>query len=189
MIGWPRIQRDNAAGSPVCVQFAAIIIVATLAACSEAPPTGVPKPAPPEQRADKILVEKTARRLTLLRAGKQIATYDIALGFNPVGHKQREGDGRTPEGRYTIDGRNPGSAYHLSLRVSYPDAKDRASAQARGVPPGGDIFIHGYPPGKDWLAHWFRHWDWTAGCIAVTDAEIRDIWARVPNGAEIEIRP
>ena len=168
---------------------AAAVGLLAVAACSEAPQTGLPKPVPRSERADRILVEKAARRLTLWRKGRQLAAYDVALGFAPVGHKQREGDGRTPEGLYKINGRNPGSAYHLSLRVSYPDAKDRASAKARGVSPGGDIFIHGYPPGKDWFARWFRHWDWTAGCIAVTDAEIREIWARVPNGAEIEIRP
>lgn len=114
-------------------------------------------------------------------------SYDIALGFAPDGDKREEGDGRTPEGRYVIEGRNPSSAYHLSLKISYPDATDRASAAARGVPPGGDIFIHGAP---DW---WFLPGqppgDWTRGCIAVTKAEIEEIWRLVPDGTPVEIRP
>lgn len=162
-----------------------------LMSCSEAPDrnAGPPKLAPKHERADMVLVEKAARRLTLLRDGRPIASYLIALGFAPVGDKVKEGDGRTPEGRYTIDFRNPNSAYHLSLRVSYPDKTDKAEAAALGVSPGGDIFIHGYPPGRDWFARIFRPFDWTAGCISVTDPQIREIWSLVPTGAPIEIRP
>jgi murein L,D-transpeptidase YafK len=113
----------------------------------------------------------------------------VALGFAPEKHKEREGDGRTPEGAYTIDARNPKSAFHLSLRVSYPDARDKAQAAALGVPPGGDIYIHGQPngPGKWFVGHPGR--DWTTGCIAVTDDEMREIWSLVPTGARIVIHP
>ena len=129
--------------------------------------------APEADRADLVEVFKAARRLELKRRGRTIRAYRVALGFAPEGHKEREGDGRTPEGRYAIDGRNARSAFHLSLRVSYPDPDDRARAAAKGMPPGGDIFIHGLPNGlrKFFVRHPRR--DWTVGCVAVTDREIR----------------
>ena len=104
-------------------------------------------------------------------------------------HKEREGDGRTPEGAYTIDARNSRSAFHLSIRVSYPDDKDKAHAAALGVPPGGDIYIHGQPnePPKVPVDHPNR--DWTTGCVAVTDAEMREIWSLVSTGARVVIHP
>lgn len=144
---------------------------------------------PPLQiHADRIVVEKAARRMHLERAGTTVKSYRIALGRNPVGHKQQEGDSRTPEGTYIIDTRNPQSRFHLSLRVSYPNAADRRSAASRSVSPGGDIFIHGLP---NWApeAALFAGRDWTDGCIAVTNAEIREIWAMVKDGTPIEIRP
>ncbi|HYD07702.1 MAG TPA: L,D-transpeptidase family protein [Reyranella sp.] len=133
----------------------------------------VPPMAPEADRADLVEVFKAARRLELKRRGRTIRAYRVALGFAPEGHKEREGDGRTPEGRYAIDGRNARSAFHLSLRVSYPDPDDRARAAAKGMPPGGDIFIHGLPNGlrKFFVRHPRR--DWTVGCVAVTDREIR----------------
>jgi murein L,D-transpeptidase YafK len=137
--------------------------------------------------ADFILVDKSDRTLTLMRAGKVLKTYrGIALGDAPVGHKRFEGDERTPEGRYTIDTRNPNSAYHLSLRISYPDAADRAYAAARGRSPGGDIFIHGQPNA---LPMGRIPGDWTDGCIAVSNQEIEELWAAVPDGTPIEISP
>jgi len=151
--------------------------------------------AKPVYSVDRILVEKSARRLTLLHRGKAVRQYSIQLGFNPGGHKQREGDGRTPVGRYRIDARNPRSSFHLSLRISYPDAKDKARAKAAGVSPGGDIFIHGEPNGTSWLQRWLRaigladRGDWTHGCIAVTSNEMREIWASVKPGTPIDIRP
>jgi len=144
---------------------------------------------------DRVLVEKGARRLTLLHRGKIVRRYTIQLGFDPVGHKQREGDGRTPIGRYRIDARNPRSSFHLSIRISYPDARDKARAKAAGVSPGGDIFIHGEPNGTGWLQRWLRiigledRGDWTHGCIAVTNSQMREIWANVKTGTPIEIRP
>ena len=144
---------------------------------------------------DRIVVEKARHRMTLLDGDKVVRRYRIALGGDPEGHKRREGDGRTPEGVYRIDFRNSRSDFHLSLRISYPDAKDRAAAQKRGAPPGGDIFIHGEPNRIGWLLSWagaaglVDRGDWTDGCIAVTNPEIREIWANVRVGTPIEIRP
>ena len=145
--------------------------------------------APEAEQADLVEVFKAARRLELKRDGRTLRAYRVALGFAPEAPKEREGDGRTPEGGYSIDGRNPKSAFHLSLRVSYPDAADKARAAAAGVPPGGDIFIHGLPNGpRKFLVRHPRR-DWTVGCVAVTDAEIREIWSLVPTGAAIVIHP
>lgn len=143
----------------------------------------------PESLADTVEVFKAARRLELRREDGVLKSYRVALGFAPERHKEREGDGRTPEGTYLIDARNPRSAFHLSLRVSYPDERDRARAAALGVPPGGDIYIHGQPNGP---RKWFSghpEKDWTTGCIAVTDAQMREIWSRVPTGARVVIHP
>jgi murein L,D-transpeptidase YafK len=139
--------------------------------------------------ADRVVVAKADRTLTLYRGTQVLRTYRIALGRNPVGPKEQEGDGRTPEGVYVIDGRNPQSAFHRSLHVSYPNADDRRRATRRRVRPGGAIMIHGLPNGLGALgaAHVLR--DWTEGCIAVTDAEIEEIWRMVPNGTRVEIRP
>lgn len=151
--------------------------------------------AKPVYAVDRILVEKGARRMTLFHRGKAVRRYRIQLGFDPTGHKQREGDGRTPVGRYRIDARNPRSSFHLSLRISYPDARDRAQAKAAGVSPGGDIFIHGEPNGTGQLMRWLRaigladRGDWTHGCIAVTNSEMREIWSSVKTGTPIDIRP
>ncbi len=145
--------------------------------------------APQEAQADQVEVVKSSRRLMLWRAGRLLKSYRVALGFQPEGHKQREGDGRTPEGTYTIDARNPKSAFHLSLRVSYPASADRARAAELGVSPGGDIYIHGQPNGlkRFFVGHPGR--DWTTGCVAVTNREMREIWSLVPTGARVVIRP
>jgi murein L,D-transpeptidase YafK len=137
---------------------------------------------PAAQQADAIRVQKAQRRMALLRGGRTLATYRIVLGGAPVGHKREQGDQRTPEGDYRITYRNGRSRFHLSLRISYPDAADRRQALARGVDPGGDIMIHGAtPPGS--------RADWTEGCIAVTNAEMEAIWQRVPVGTPISIEP
>jgi murein L,D-transpeptidase YafK len=133
-----------------------------------------------------ILVDKSDRVMTLYAGTKIIRTYrNIKLGDAPVGHKRFEGDERTPEGRYTISGRNPGSLFHRSLRISYPNAADRAYARSKGRSPGGDIFIHGQPNGYAGppIAR-----DWTDGCIAVSNEEIREIWGLVKDGTVIIIR-
>jgi murein L,D-transpeptidase YafK len=157
-----------------------------LAACDGAREAA--RPALPGAVADRIVVEKAARRMHLMRDGAPLKTYHISLGRNPIGHKQQVGDSRTPEGTYVIDTRNPQSRFHLSLRVSYPNNEDRRRAASRGVSPGGDIFIHGVPNGTA-SAGLFTGRDWTDGCIAVTNGEIREIWAMVKDGTAIEIRP
>jgi murein L,D-transpeptidase YafK len=136
---------------------------------------------------DRIVVDKSERRMDLMSGGAVVRSYEIALGSAPVGDKRQEGDGKTPEGSYLIEGRNPKSAFHRSLKISYPDATDRAEAAARGVSPGGDIFIHGAP--NWWLLPGQPPGDWTRGCIAVTKVEIDEIWRLVPDGTPVEIRP
>lgn len=145
-------------------------------------------PAPPlTGQIDRIVVEKAARRMTLYQGDAAVRTYRIALGFAPEGDKEHEGDGKTPEGLFTIDRRNPNSSYHLSLGLDYPQPDDRARAAAAGVSPGGDIFIHGQPNGLGRVGA--IPYDWTAGCIAVSDAEMREIWAVTPIGTPVEVRP
>lgn len=144
---------------------------------------------PSNARADRVLVLKKERKLTLLANGQTLKTYAISLGGDPVGPKTREGDHKTPEGMYVLDRRNPKSRFHRSIHISYPGAHDRANAQTYGVSPGGDIMIHGLPNGYGWLRSTHRLHDWTDGCIAVTNDEIDEIWRAVPDGTPIEIRP
>jgi murein L,D-transpeptidase YafK len=140
-------------------------------------------------KADLIVVEKSARALLLMKGGQLIRAYSIALGGDPRGHKVQEGDGRTPEGRYVIESRNANSRFYRALRISYPNEKDRQHAVAMGVSPGGDIMVHGIKNGLGWLGRLHRLVDWTDGCIAVTDQEMRDIWNATSLGIPIEIRP
>jgi murein L,D-transpeptidase YafK len=142
-----------------------------------------------EAKADRIIVHKKARTMELMHAGRMLKTYKIALGGEPVGPKTRQGDHRTPEGVYVIDSRNAQSKFHRSLHISYPGASDRERARKLGVPPGGDVFIHGLPNGYGWIGAGHRARDWTDGCIAVTDQEIEEIWSLVANGTPVEIRP
>ena len=137
---------------------------------------------------DRILVEKSERKLSILRGGKVLKTYRVALGRNPIGAKEEEGDNKTPEGIYTIDYRNPQSDYHLALHISYPSAEDTTRAAQRGVNAGFDIMIHGLPNGQGWMGAAHRQKDWTAGCIAVTDEEIDELYRVTPDGTTIEIR-
>lgn len=144
---------------------------------------------PKQYDADSIVLDKSERTLIMYSRGVKVKEYDVALGKNPVGNKMRRGDGRTPEGLYYINGRNPGSKYHLSLRISYPSAGDRERAARHGASPGGDIMIHGLPPAFATVGALHRQQDWTEGCVAVTNAEIEEIWRAVPNGARILIKP
>lgn len=150
-------------------------------------PVTPPPLAPLSGQIDRILIEKSAHRMTVFRGDTALKTYRIALGFTPAGDKIQEGDGRTPEGIFTINRRNPQSAYHLSLGIDYPQADDITRARAAGVSPGGDIFIHGQPNGLGRIGA--LPYDWTAGCIAVSDAEIEEIWAAAATGTTVEIRP
>jgi L,D-peptidoglycan transpeptidase YkuD (ErfK/YbiS/YcfS/YnhG family) len=139
--------------------------------------------------ADKILIEKKERRLTLLSKGEVIKTYKIALGGDPTGPKEKQGDTKTPEGIYLIDSRNRVSGYHRSLHISYPNEKDKMRAKELGVSPGGDIMIHGIKNGLTWVGTSHAEVDWTKGCIAVSDEEMDEIYKLVPNGTIVEIRP
>ena len=159
---------------------------------------GSPAPAPATARvetrakailADSMVLEKSARQLTLYYHGQTVKQYAVALGKNPVGDKLHRGDGRTPEGLFYIEGRNPQSKYHLSLRISYPDAAHRRSALKRGESAGGEIMIHGLPDAFASVGALHRQQDWTLGCVAVTNEEIEEIWRAVPDGARILIKP
>jgi murein L,D-transpeptidase YafK len=140
-------------------------------------------------KADRVVVAKSKRTLTLQRNGERLRTYSIALGGQPAGHKQRQGDERTPEGVYAIDARNPNSAYHLSLRISYPNVDDRKRAAVRGVDPGGQIMIHGVGGSSARASSLHPLFDWTDGCVAVTDEQMDEIWELVDVGTPIEITP
>jgi murein L,D-transpeptidase YafK len=139
--------------------------------------------------AEKVLVEKQKRKLHLIRDGKPFRSFDIALGMAPVGDKQEEGDSKTPEGLYRLDARNPASAFFLSIRVSYPNADDMRQARDKGVPPGGQIMIHGQPNEPTYSPAYYRSTDWTDGCIAVSNSDMIDIWLMTPDNVPIEIRP
>jgi murein L,D-transpeptidase YafK len=142
-----------------------------------------------ETKVDKILILKSQRKLQLLSGKDVVKEYRVALGNSPTGAKERQGDGKTPEGTYVVDFRNRNSQFHRSLHISYPNAADRARAKKLGVDPGGDIFIHGLMNGYGWIGAAHRTKDWTLGCIAVTNEEIEEIWKLVPDGTPVEIRP
>jgi len=162
----------------------ALTLTAGLLVASAAPGLASPYIQRLAPRTNHIVVSKRNRSMALMSGEKELKRYRIGLGFTPNGHKSRSGDGRTPEGRYYVDRRNPRSAYHLSIGVSYPNVEDRARARAMGVNPGGDIFIHGGPRSE--IEHRGGR-DWTAGCIAVSDSEIEEIWTLVPLGVPVTI--
>ncbi len=136
--------------------------------------------------ADYLVIDKSERLLIAYQSGRPVRAYrGLQFGDAPMGHKRFQGDERTPEGLYTIDTRNPRSSFHLSLRISYPNRQDRAFAGQYGRSPGGDIFIHGQPTGRPGR----MRGDWTDGCVALTNAQIEELWQIVPDGTPIEIRP
>lgn len=141
------------------------------------------------QKADKIVVLKSKRLLLLVQEGEIVKAYRVSLGKKPVGQKTCAGDKRTPEGIYTIDSRNADSKFHKALHISYPNESDLLNAHKKGVPPGGDVMIHGLPNHKTDIGALHRSFDWTDGCIAVTNSEIEEIWQLVPDGTPIEIKP
>ncbi|MDQ2090399.1 L,D-transpeptidase family protein [Marimonas arenosa] len=153
------------------------LLLATVAGCSKFKTYNGPE-------VTQVIVFKGGRVMHLMHHDQVLKSYPIGLGFTPQGHKSFEGDGRTPEGDYVIDRRNPNSEFHLSVGISYPNNDDRAYASSKGQKPGGDIFIHGRP----WKYRKGGR-DWTAGCIAVNNREIEEIYAMVRNGTPITIRP
>ena len=139
--------------------------------------------------ADKVIIEKAARKLHLLQNGKAFRTFKIALGIRPKGDKKKEGDFRTPEGRYILDSRNKNSEFFLSIRVSYPNAADRQEAKELGADPGGAIMIHGQPNEPKQSEFYYQTQDWTNGCIAVSNSDMIDIWLMTGENTPIEILP
>jgi len=146
-------------------------------------------PLPSDITADYLVLEKSNRRLMIFSSDTPIKEYAVALGREPIGPKQFEGDGKTPEGRYLIDRRKADSSFHLALHVSYPNAQDEQFAASRARSPGSAIMIHGIRNGLGFLGPLHRLRDWTDGCVAVTNAEIEELWRAVPDGTAIEIRP
>ena len=173
--------RSRLAHSGTLVLFVVLLEMTGSAGSSTATPSG--------QKADRIVIVKSERTLTLMSGGKVLKTYKIALGGDPVGPKVKAGDKKTPEGRYVIDSKNAKSRFHLALHVSYPDAADRERARKLGVSPGGNVEIHGLESKYAWVGSLHRQVNWTAGCIAVTNPEIDEIWPLVPVGTPVEIRP
>ncbi|MBI80271.1 MAG: L,D-transpeptidase family protein [Pseudomonadota bacterium] len=140
-------------------------------------------------KADYILVIKSERKLILYSQDTVIKEFDISLGLAPKGAKIREGDFRTPEGRYYIESKNPDSNYFLSLKISYPNEKEASFAIKNGYSPGGLIMIHGQPNNSEFIENEVKNWDWTDGCIAVSNSDMRYIWESVNEFIPIEIRP
>jgi len=140
-------------------------------------------------RADLVVVRKSARVLELYQADSLLKSYAVSLGSDPLGPKRAEGDGRTPEGTYVLDYRKSDSSFHRALHISYPSASDTAQATANGLNPGGSIMVHGLPNGLGFLGRLHRYFDWTEGCVAVTNREIEEIWAAVADGTRIRVEP
>lgn len=171
----------------IAIGLSLVTIVSTSAIAYVKNTSNPSSPIPSNVVIDKVLVIKSERVLKLLSEDTVIKTYHISLGANPIGHKQQEGDGRTPVGHYLLDYKNENSIAHRSIHISYPNATDTAQAQALGVSPGGDIMIHGQMNGFGHLAWLNQKRDWTEGCIAVTNNEMDEIMAAVEVGTVIEI--
>jgi murein L,D-transpeptidase YafK len=140
-------------------------------------------------KADLVVVKKSESRLYLQRDGKNFATFKATFGAEPKGHKHQEGDERTPEGRYVLDAKNSKSAFYKAIHISYPNAQDIASAEAQGVSPGSAIMVHGQKNGLGWLAPISQWFNWTDGCVAVSNKDMDKIWSAVDVGTPIEIEP
>ncbi len=141
------------------------------------------------ETADRVLVVKSESKLYLLKNGTVIAEYRAAFGANPQGHKQQQGDERTPEGAYVLDYKKEDSAFYKAIHISYPNVKDKYRARQAGVDPGGFIMIHGQKNGLGWLSWITQFFNWTDGCIAVSNSAMDEIWQSVPVGTPIEVRP
>lgn len=171
----------------VKIKNLAALTLFTLAIFSSRASSASDPPLPPSAMADKVVVLKSERKLLLMKGDAVLKTYSVSLGGNPVGPKVRQGDSKTPEGKYVLDRHNALSHYHRSIHISYPNAEDVARAKKLGVSPGGDVFVHGQP--HDFSGTSQELGDWTDGCIAVTNAEMDEIWRAAPDGTPIEIRP
>ena len=152
-------------------------------------PTPSAQPTHAGKSIDKVLVLKSARKLQLISDGKPIKTYRISLGKQPKGAKMREGDKRTPEGMYWVDWRKKSDKFNLAMHINYPNISDAATARREGVNPGSMIMIHGTPDSEDNPEELFHTLDWTDGCIAMKNHEMREVWNLVPDGTMVEIRP
>ena len=167
-----------------------VLVIAGIAMASVAVWAQWPRASlPATTRADRVVVRKSARVLELYSGAQLLRQYHVSLGGNPIGHKQREGDSRTPEGQYTLDYRKADSAFHRALHISYPAPADLASAAKNGVAPGGFIMVHGIRNGLGWIGRLHSLRDWTDGCVAVTDRDIEEIWRAVPDHTPIRIEP
>jgi murein L,D-transpeptidase YafK len=140
-------------------------------------------------KADKVLVDKSEKRLYLIKDGERFMSLPVTFGGEPKGHKVQQGDQRTPEGNYTLEWKNPNSKFYKSIRVSYPNAEDRAKAQRLGVDPGGDIMVHGQANGWQWASPLLQFFSWTDGCVALSNKNMDKVWEAVEPGTPIEIRP
>ena len=150
---------------------------------------GVPGMVSAAPKVDAVKVDKLGRRLYLMSGGDIVRSFPVALGGNPVGHKRQEGDRRTPEGRYLLDVRKADSAYYRALHISYPDARDVADARSRGVSPGGAVMIHGQRNGFGWLAPLVQRFDWTDGCVALSNEDMEVVWTLVEPGTPVVLLP
>ncbi len=166
-------------------------VVAAIAAAALlcASPTVVRATSDELRAADQVLVVKSERRLYLIRDGQPYRSYKVALGLNPIGHKEREGDFRTPEGRYVLDARNSSSDFFLSIHLSYPSVDDQLNARSHRWKPGGSIMIHGMPNVPRRPADYYRSVDWTDGCIALSNDDMLEVWLLTRANTPIEIRP
>jgi murein L,D-transpeptidase YafK len=141
------------------------------------------------ETADRVLVVKSEKKLYLEKNGKVFASFPVVFGSQPKGHKEKQGDGRTPEGNYTIDRKNDKIGFYKPLHISYPNEKDKAAAKAKGVNPGGRIYIHGQKDGYAWATRVTQSKNWTKGCIALTNPDMKKVWDAVNVGTPIEIKP
>ena len=149
-----------------------------------------PSPAlPADAKADLVVVHKATRSLELYQHGALLKSYSVSLGRHPEGPKRHQGDGRTPEGEYVLDYRKPNSSFYRALHISYPSPADLAAARTQGVDPGGLVMVHGMKNGWGWLGRLHLAFDWTDGCVAVTDREMDEIWRAVPDGTKITLEP
>ena len=150
---------------------------------------GLPAQAEDLPKAERVLVDKSESRLYLIRDEEPFASFRVSFGADPVGHKQAEGDQKTPEGWYVLDYKVEDSSFHRSIHVSYPNPKDIENAKKLGVSPGGQIMIHGQPNGWSWLGPFSQFVDWTDGCIALSDKHMNIVWQSVEPGTPIHIKP